>query len=494
MSGRWQDRVKNAVHALRGQPSLPPDNYFYTTPPSPPPSTYGSPRRRTLSATSSTSLPTHASPPLPSRPPPTPPALIRSIKLLSSNTLEVIVFSPAGQFLSFTQNLNDQVGNDDGNFSTKDRNFSHSARNVRLVDHSLWAELCARDGRWQHDRIGLDITLPTDESQTIQVKLVSYLASHSPSLPDAKSRLAENDREDFRNLRLISGFLLAAECLQLDGTYAISFLDLDGYIGNDNGTFSRGYNFSKTAKDVALSGTTLRARLARNGGTSWDSSTDLGRHVRCSGGRLLPHIKIRPEDDFPPVNLDHMTTTGTLQGCQRLRLVKGSILLAECWTRRGYVQEAAFKLNTIFGISEGRLRPFGHDFTKGSEPAKDLKLEGSMLSMEIPQPASRDEDKNKTFKTYVVNLQDYLANNDGKLILYAIMIRCKVSLCADLDLQTSRRKRLYRLCEHIPSRKVVQPLESEATRASVFTRLSCQSCMRVMSGGSRSASHKSPSP
>ena len=74
-----------------------------------------------------------------------------------------------------------------------------------------------------------------------------------------------------------------------------------------------------------------------------------------------------------------------------------------------------FKLDTIFGLAEGRLRPFGTDFTKGNEPAVQLYLGGSILHMEIPQPATEEENKNKVYKRASVDLSQYLVNEDGVL-------------------------------------------------------------------------------
>jgi hypothetical protein len=89
-----------------------------------------------------------------------------------------------------------------------------------------------------------------------------------------------------RDLIGILNFLLAADCLQLDGSCTTSFLDLDNYIGNTNGRFVRVSKFSQIAEDVKLIGTTLSARLARYNGSMVEVSTDISRYFQCSGERM----------------------------------------------------------------------------------------------------------------------------------------------------------------------------------------------------------------
>jgi hypothetical protein len=342
---------------------------------------------------------------------------VTSLRLLSPSNLEVSIYSAKGQVVQSNHNLDDRLGNDNGSFSANGRNFSHSARDVRLVDYSLWASLATREGAWQHDRVGVQIELQNEETQELRVTIVDYRASHTPSLPSPRSRLASSDKEDFRALEVISNFLLAADCLQPDGSYATSFIDLNGYIGNNNGKFRRGTNFSQTAEDVKLSGTTLSARLARHGGSKVDAFTDISRYFHCSGGRLLPFQKLNPENDFPPVHQYPIEKPGFLPGCRCVSIVNSSILLADCYTDRGFIRKSAFKLNDLFGITRGRLRPFGCDFTKGEEPARRLELRGSTLYMEIPQPADKKENRNKIYNTETIDLRHFLINEDGFLAL-----------------------------------------------------------------------------
>jgi hypothetical protein len=343
--------------------------------------------------------------------------VVTSLRLLSPSNLEVTIYSADGRVVQSNHNLDNVLGNDNGDFSAEEKNFSQSARGVRLVDYSLWALLCTEDGVWHHDKVGLDIEWQSEEAQVVQVKIVDYRDSHTPSLPDPKSRLASSSKEDIRGLIVISNFLLAADCLQLDGSFATSFIDLDGYIGNEDGRFGRGTDFSHTAEDVKLSGTTLSARLAPLNGSKVEASTDISRYFYCAGGRLRPFQTWNPGYEFPPVHQDSCEIIGLLPGCQRVLIINSSILLADCYTNRGFIQKSAYRLDDLFGITGGRLRPFGCDFTKGDEPAKKLELKGSTLYMEVPQPANEEEEMDKIYKPYVVDLRRYLINVDGVFTL-----------------------------------------------------------------------------
>jgi hypothetical protein len=396
----WKYRLKSAVSGLKAPDNRPAS---ISGPPAIPPR-----------------LPSRPAPPPPSN---LPPPVVRSLRLLSKCMLEARVCLPGGgETIQCRYHLDDVLGNDNGNFSTTGKHFSQSSRNVRLIDCSLWAELASMDGRWQYDVVGLELTLPLERTQRLRVKVVEYNPGHSPSLLNPASRLSATAQEDVRNLRLISGFLLTADCLQQDGSYASSYLDLDGYIGNSSGTFSRGVNFTESSKDISLVGTTLRGRLSNNGRALQESSTDITRNVRCLGGRLIAFNGLRSEDDYPPIPVNSVVSAGQISGCESVRLVNSSILLAECYTSRGSFQECAFKLRKIFGVSDGRLRPFGHNFTPGS--AKNLHLAGSILSMEVEQPTNdySNDEKLRSYKEYVVDLEDYIVIEDGELILYACLL------------------------------------------------------------------------
>src|ERR1700759_1712475 len=98
-----------------------------------------------------------------------------------------------------------------------------------------------------------------------------------------------------------------------------------------------------------------------------------------SGERMLPFQELNPEADFPLVHRNSNEITGLLPGCHSASIINFSNLVADCYTNQRLTQKSAFTLNSLFGVTGGRLRPFGFDFTKCGELATQLELKGSTL-------------------------------------------------------------------------------------------------------------------
>ena len=186
--------------------------------------------------------------------------------MLDLPIVEAELVLPTGQVVLKRHNLDSDLGNENGTFSFGGRHFSKSARAVYVHDATLYAELATPDGKWYPDKVGIEVDIPQDlRLVDIAIRTVEYNISHSPNVPNERSRLAVGPQEDVLSLRLISNFVLAAECRQADGTYATSYVNLDAYLSNDHGMFKRdGRDFSKTAANVRLSSTTLYAELGDN--------------------------------------------------------------------------------------------------------------------------------------------------------------------------------------------------------------------------------------
>ncbi|TID15593.1 HET-domain-containing protein [Venturia nashicola] len=285
-----------------------------------------------------------------------------------------------------------------------------------LVDYSLWAELACPNCEWHYDVVGLELSLPMARDQPFSITTVDFDERHCPSLTSLGSRLSATGNADIRNLRLISSFLLAADCLQLDGNYASCFLDLNGCIGKQNGRLSRGSNFSKCFQDISLAGTTLRARLKLNSGVVQQSSIDICRIVRCLNGRLISFKGLQPQDDYPPIPVGVAESAGQLGGC-KAKIVNGSMLLATYSVDLTEPYECAFDLREIFGVVDGRLRPFGRCWTL--DQLKNMSLSGSVLSLDIKQPPKdvNDDDESQVYEKYMVDLVDYIVLEEGRLKL-----------------------------------------------------------------------------
>jgi hypothetical protein len=133
----------------------------------------------------------------------------------------------------------------------------------------------------------------------------------------------------------------------------------------------------------------------------------MSRIVKCASGRLVPFNVQDPEKVRAAVHESaiHIPEKSPLSGCRSAHLVGNDILVARCVLRGGRSQEAAFKLDTLFGLIDGRLRPFGHDFHASSD-IQDVSLDGSILSIDLVDKPTQN-----------VDLDEFIANVNGKLVL-----------------------------------------------------------------------------
>lgn len=153
------------------------------------------------------------------------------------------------QALELEIDLNTRLGNRDGNFDLKDKNFSWSARNVELVENTLCAELKAISGEWR--------------CRCIDVReLLEGLS----------------DRSSFR--------LVGNSTLFISEPQEV---DLNECLANRNGAFSTdGIDFAFTARNMSLEGNILRAELRKVNGEWRQDSIDLASCVSWSSGQLRP--------------------------------------------------------------------------------------------------------------------------------------------------------------------------------------------------------------
>lgn len=133
----------------------------------------------------------------------------------------------------------------------------------------------------------------------------------------------------------------------------------------------------------------------------------MSRIFRCAGGRLVPFNVQDPEKVRAAVHESaiYIPEKFPLDGCRSAYLVGNDILVARCVLRGGKSQEAAFKLDTLFGLIDGRLRPFGHDFQASSD-LRAVSLNGGILSVDLVDKPKRS-----------VDLDEFIANVNGKLVL-----------------------------------------------------------------------------
>uniref|UniRef100_A0A1Y1KRI8 Cyanovirin-N domain-containing protein n=1 Tax=Photinus pyralis TaxID=7054 RepID=A0A1Y1KRI8_PHOPY len=91
-----------------------------------------------------------------------------------------------------------------------------------------------------------------------------------------------------KNIELKSGHILAAECRDREGNWHYSRLDLDQYIGNDDGHFVwYDKDFSLTAINSSVNANILSADLKKNDTSYRDNQRlDLDDHIVNEDGRL----------------------------------------------------------------------------------------------------------------------------------------------------------------------------------------------------------------
>ena len=153
------------------------------------------------------------------------------------------------QALEIEIDLNTRLGNKDGNFDLKDKDFSWSARNVELVENTLCAELKAISGEWR--------------CRCVDVR-----------------ELLEGlfDRPSFRLVGNSTIFISEPQ-----------EVDLNECLANRDGAFSTdGTDFAFTARNMSLEGSILRAELRKMNGEWRQDIINLTSCVSWSSGRLRP--------------------------------------------------------------------------------------------------------------------------------------------------------------------------------------------------------------
>lgn len=170
-----------------------------------------------------------------------------------------------GDWQQSVLNLNRCIGNNEGSFRWNGQDFTLSARNVRLEGSMLYAQLATSDTIWLNASLDLDDCITNQEG-------------HLRFRSDLGPGNAVLDRAVLRTEYLPSSG---------DGEAKQSSLDLDNYLGNDEGKFQvGGTDFSRSANDIRLNGSVLNACLATSSGEWCDASLDLDDWLGNNDGRL----------------------------------------------------------------------------------------------------------------------------------------------------------------------------------------------------------------
>ncbi|KAM0454278.1 hypothetical protein ACHAPV_008551 [Trichoderma viride] len=92
-----------------------------------------------------------------------------------------------------------------------------------------------------------------------------------------------------RDIYLEDGCILFANVCDRDGNWVESRIDLNRFIGNEDGWFMwDGFNFSDSANDIRLEGTLLTAELPmRDGGYRERQGIELSERIANENGELV---------------------------------------------------------------------------------------------------------------------------------------------------------------------------------------------------------------
>ncbi|KAF8190017.1 Cyanovirin-N [Mycena galopus ATCC 62051] len=74
-----------------------------------------------------------------------------------------------GQYQNSQLNLNDVLGNNDGEFDLSGTNFGDSANNIRLDNTALVASLQTKDGNWREAAIDLNSFISNEDGSLERV-------------------------------------------------------------------------------------------------------------------------------------------------------------------------------------------------------------------------------------------------------------------------------------------------------------------------------------
>ncbi|TRX91210.1 hypothetical protein FHL15_007815 [Xylaria flabelliformis] len=341
-----------------------------------------------------------------------PPPQTFNLTLRGTNSLD-IQLSIGDGVREHRISLDHHIGNKEGKFDINRYGFSRSATNVRLVNNVLHATLETSFGAWWDDQIIIEIEVSAvTESPIIKFRSYDFM------------RL-----KGCRYLRLIDGPFLACQILQTDLTYKEAWADLDGFLGNDNGVFSRHKTgFTHTTTNLRLIGSTLYGDLRNNGGATLRSSISLTDILEAKGKLLKPLKKNVSEEfydyevvpDFPSHH--HWLLYGG--NCRLLvhAAKRRWILLANCLTQNGIIRESAINLSVLsspyWNIMHGNF-----DIPNTPDNAKRVKLEdGRLTAYYIMNHKNLKHWQESSTIQYqwaekTIDLKKILTNQGGRLVL-----------------------------------------------------------------------------
>lgn len=169
-------------------------------------------------------------------------------ELVDGTTLKIAIPQLPVKYSETKVDLNSVLGNNNGDFCPHGVDFALSAKNIQLHGDSLHAELRTISGEWTHSTICL-----------------RGLPGVSDKLPDV-----------VQSFTLQRSSTLTITSPLVDETWEKICVDLDQYVGKENGQFTqKGQKLSEGARNLSLSGKCLSADLQNSDGEWQQMSLDI---------------------------------------------------------------------------------------------------------------------------------------------------------------------------------------------------------------------------
>jgi hypothetical protein len=273
-----------------------------------------------------------------------------------------------------------------------------------------------------------------------------------------------NFSKSSRNI-VLQGSILYAECTNSAGEWQPSMIDLDCFLGNDNGKFKwDSGDFSLSVQDVRLEGSVLYARL-EDYGRYLSGSVDLDEHIGNEEGHLK-YVE-KPSIGFSETSRD--------------LILDGSVLQAECLTTDGEWKQSTLDLDYCLGNDFGE---FEWGSTQFSSTAKNIRLEDTVLYAYLKHgPGPND------YQEAYVDLDDGITNDSGNLkCTFATqnlgdqpgMLCQSDNFPPDLLDEETRKERDFDQADAYKSQKVVQAAAALGRQPYEYSPLSSSTNIRLL--------------
>ncbi|KDR79182.1 hypothetical protein GALMADRAFT_277685 [Galerina marginata CBS 339.88] len=280
-----------------------------------------------------------------------------------------------GSWVNASIDLHPKLGNANGQFDLKGRDFSGSAQELKVQGATELVGKLRNSSRQPVDAsIDLAQLIMVRDGQFVFLseREREYVKDGGRKLHDSTTALIANSK----NLRIIDNRWLSGDTKRRNNTWTSDKIDLNFKLGNANGEFDvNGKNFAESAKDhetKVVGGTRLRA-LLRNRGRDHEALLELAIIIKVEDGSFVFRSLADDDDDSSASDTPFATNSRNLR-------IEGGLLSGQAKTNNGSWNNASLDLNTMIGNRNGRFDFDGRNF---SSTAQEIKLDGTRLRAEL---------------------------------------------------------------------------------------------------------------